>query len=79
MASDADALDALTRVLVKACRALAKAGRPEEAGRLAAAGWSVVRSGHPRQAEHLDGAMHHIARLDTARAHPDPVRPNPSS
>jgi uncharacterized protein (DUF2249 family) len=60
----ADVTDALTRVLVRACRKLAEAGRPQDAGRLAAEGWSVLRAGHPRQALHLDGAMHHIARIE---------------
>jgi uncharacterized protein (DUF2249 family) len=60
----ADVVDGLTRVLVRACRRLAEAGRPAEAGRLAADGWAVVRRSHARQAQHLDGAMHHIARLE---------------
>ena len=64
MPAEADALDALTRVLVRACRALADAGPAERAGTLAAEGWSVLRGSHPRQAQRLDGAMHYIARLD---------------
>ena len=61
---DPDVVDGLTRVLVRACRRLAEEGRPAEAGRLAAAGWAVVRHTHARQTQHLDGAMHHIARLE---------------
>lgn len=57
-------IDALTRVLVKTCRRLADVGYPQEAGRLAASGWTVVRRTHSRQAQHLDGAMHHIARVE---------------
>ncbi|HEX7353943.1 MAG TPA: DUF2249 domain-containing protein [Mycobacteriales bacterium] len=57
-------MDALTRVVVRACRQLGEAGEPEAAGRLAATAWVVVRAGHPRQARHLDGVMHHIARLE---------------
>ena len=57
-----DELDALVRVLARACRALAEAGRAAQAGRLAGDAWAVVRVSHPRQARHLDGAMHYIAR-----------------
>lgn len=64
MSTEPDVVDALTRVLVRACRGLADAGRPREAGRLAADAWVVVRNGHPRQAQHLDGVMHHIARRE---------------
>ena len=64
MPAEADLIDGLTRVLVRACRRLAEAGRPAEAGRLAADAWALVRRTHQRQALHLDGAMHHIARLE---------------
>lgn len=49
---------------MRACRALAEAGQPQRAGVLAADAWVAVRHGHSRQAQHLDGAMHHIARLE---------------
>lgn len=65
MSAEYDAVDCLTRVLVRACRKLGEAGRPEEAGRLAADAWVVLRAHYPRQALHLDGAMHHSARLET--------------
>ncbi|MGH3422666.1 MAG: hypothetical protein ACRDOD_24085 [Streptosporangiaceae bacterium] len=61
-----DVIDTLTTVLVRACRKLAEAGQPQQAGRLAADAWVVLRAGHPLQARHLDGAMHHIARLEQA-------------
>lgn len=64
MPTEPQVVDALTRVLVRACRALGAAGHPREAGRLAADGWVAVRGAHPRQARHLDGVMHHIARLE---------------
>ncbi|MGH3182879.1 MAG: DUF2249 domain-containing protein [Streptosporangiaceae bacterium] len=64
MPDDPDAVGTLTRVLVRACRALAEAGQPHRAGLLAADAWVAVRHTHPRQAQHLDGAMHHIARLE---------------
>ncbi|MGH3296079.1 MAG: DUF2249 domain-containing protein [Trebonia sp.] len=60
-------VDTLTRVLVRACHALAEAGEPRRAGLLAADGWVAVRHTHTRQAQHLDGAMHHIARLERQR------------
>jgi uncharacterized protein (DUF2249 family) len=64
VSAEPDAVDGLTRVLVRACRQLAEAGQPRAAGRLAADGWKLLRAGHPRQAMHLDGAMHHIARME---------------
>ena len=70
MPTESDVVDALTRILVRACRALGAAGHPYEAGRLAADGWVAVRGAHPRQAQHLDGVMHHIARLEDHLATP---------
>lgn len=64
MSAEPDAVDGLTRVLVRACRQLADAGQPRAAGRLAADGWKLMRASYPRQALHLDGAMHHIARVE---------------
>lgn len=64
VSTEPDTVDALTRVVVRACRALAEAGEPHRAGRLAADGWLAVRGAHPRQARHLDGVMHHAARLE---------------
>lgn len=69
MSAEYDAVDCLTRVLVHACRKLGEAGRPEEAGRLAAEAWVVLRAHYPRQALHLDGVMHHAARLEHEREH----------
>jgi uncharacterized protein (DUF2249 family) len=62
---ESDALvDGLTRTLARACRALAAAGHPHQAGRLAADAWVLLRSTHPDQAGRLDGTMHHTARLE---------------
>ncbi len=75
--SNSDIVDTLTRVLVRACRSLAEAGRPQQAGLLAADAWAAVRHTHTRQAQHLDGAMHHIARLEAQHEHqPVTSRPN---
>jgi len=60
-----DALvDALTRVLAKACRQLGNSGHPSDASRIAAEGWSLLRGAHPEQAERINGAMHYLARLE---------------
>ncbi|HEY5335263.1 MAG TPA: DUF2249 domain-containing protein [Mycobacteriales bacterium] len=53
-------------MVIRACRQLAEAGRPSEAGRLVADAWVVLRESHPQQARHLDGVMHHIARLESS-------------
>ena len=60
-----DALvDALTRVLAKACRQLGNAGHPSDASRIAAEGWSLLRGPYPEHAERINGAMHYLARLE---------------
>jgi uncharacterized protein (DUF2249 family) len=64
VSAERDPVDDVTRVLVRACRALAESGHPRDAGRLAADAWAALRRTHPRQARHLDGAMHHIARVE---------------
>ena len=75
MSTEGDVVDALTRVLVRSCRALADAGHPHTAGRLAADGWVVLRREHARQAQHLDGAMHYVARLEhQLDRHGEPTR-----
>lgn len=64
--AESDVVGTLTGVVIRACRRLGEAGQPQEAGRLLADAWVIVRAGHPHQARHLDGAMHHIARLEQA-------------
>lgn len=58
-----DEVDGLARALVRACQALAEAGRAAQASRLAGEAWAVLRAAHHGQGRHLDGAMHYIARL----------------
>ena len=53
----------LTAVLAKSLRALGKAGQPDEASRLGATGWPLLRHDHPREAEKINGTMHYLARL----------------
>jgi uncharacterized protein (DUF2249 family) len=64
VSAEHDAVASLTRVLARACRKLAEAGHAREAGQLAADAWVALRTHYPRQAEHLDGVMHHTARLE---------------
>ncbi len=74
MPPEPDALvDGLTRTVARACRQLAEAGHPHPAGRLAADAWVLLRSTHPAQAQRLDGAMHHAARLE--KQHPTTPAP----
>lgn len=57
-------VDGLARVLARTCRRLAEAGLPQDAGRLAADGWALLRRTHADQAQRLDGTMHYIARVE---------------
>lgn len=63
---DREVVIALTKVLAKTCRRLGEAGQPQDAARLAAQGWRVLRRPYPPQALLLDGTMHHLARLEAA-------------
>jgi len=60
-------LPALNRLLVQALLALARAGEAEQACRIAASGWSLLRQHDAREAERLTAALHslsHGVRLD---------------
>lgn len=58
-----DVVEETTQVLVKALRSLGQAGFPDAASRLAAKAWWVLAEQHPRQAEHVNGVLHFLARL----------------
>jgi len=58
-----DPLVATVDVLLRALRALGEAGQPDAANRLAARAWLALRDEHPRQAQRVNGTMHHLARL----------------
>jgi uncharacterized protein (DUF2249 family) len=73
-----ESIDGLTRVLARACRQLAHAGQPEEAGRLAADAWTLLRHTHPVQAQRLDGTMHHVALLEPQHEPTPPHREEPT-
>jgi len=60
---DDDTLVATVDVLLRALRALGEAGQPDAASRLAARAWLALRDEHPRQAQRVNGTMHHLARL----------------
>lgn len=62
-AAPPDAMKAIAAVLVKTLRALGDAGKPVAASRLAARAWWILRENHPHEAEHINGAMHYLARL----------------
>ncbi len=57
-----DDIGDLNRLLVVALLALARAGAAEEACRIAARGWSLLRHRHAREAERLTAALHTLAR-----------------
>lgn len=50
-------------MLAKAVRSLGTAGQPVAASRLAARAWWVLNESHPREAEHINGVLHFLARL----------------
>lgn len=57
-----DEIGGLTRLLVLALLALARAGAADEACRIAARGWFLLRHQHPREAERLTAALHTLTR-----------------
>lgn len=62
--ANAPAVRALTRAFVQACRQLGKVGRPTDAMRIAAEGWSALWTSFPDDAERINGVMHYLARLE---------------
>lgn len=54
----------LVSLFAKALRRLGDAGQPQEASRLAAQAWSALKDTDPRAAEHVNGVMHYLARLE---------------
>lgn len=51
------------KLFAKALRRLGQAGQPEEANRLAAQAWWALKDTDPDAAEHINGVMHYLARL----------------
>lgn len=65
--------DRLTGILVRALRSIGELGEPEAANRLAAEAYAELRHGAPREAERINGVMHHLVRLErtqSQRKHP---------
>jgi hypothetical protein len=61
-ATAGDEIGGLNRLLVVALLALARAGAAEEACRIAARAWSLLRHHNAREAERLTAALHALAR-----------------
>ena len=61
--SAGDELGSLNRLLIAALLALARAGPAEEACRIAARAWSVLRHHNAREAARLTGALHTLTPL----------------
>jgi hypothetical protein len=57
-----DQVGGLNRLLVLALLALARAGAADEACRIAARGWSLLRHRHAREAERLTATLHTLTR-----------------
>ena len=57
-----DEISGLNRLLVLALLALARAGAADDACRIAARGWSLLRHQHPREAGRLTAALHTLTR-----------------
>ena len=55
-------LQAVTTVLVDALRALAAAGEPEAASRLAGRAYAALRREHPEHAQRINALMHSLTR-----------------
>lgn len=68
--SGSEVVDETTQILVKALRALGQAGHPDAASRLGAKAWWVLKEQHPRQAEHVNGVLHFLARLPAEEGAP---------
>jgi uncharacterized protein (DUF2249 family) len=75
--ADQDAeLTLVVDLLIRGLRGLGGAGQVDLASRLAGRAWWVLRTDHPRAAEHVNGLLHYLARLPAAEV---PSIPNPST
>ncbi len=52
----------LNRLFILALKRLGEAGEADAACRLAAQGWSLLRSEHPQDAQRLNGVLHYLTR-----------------
>lgn len=53
-------------ILAKALRKLGQAGEVDAAMRLGGNAWWALKDDDPDAAEHINGVMHYLARLDTS-------------
>ena len=60
--TEGNLLRLLTRLLIEALSALARAGQADAACAYAARGWSLLRVDHPMEAERLNAALHGLVR-----------------
>jgi len=58
----------LVSLFVKALRRLGDAGQPQEAARLGGQAWWLLKNDDPQAAEHVNGVMHYLARLEAQSA-----------
>ncbi|MEO8246132.1 MAG: DUF2249 domain-containing protein [Chloroflexota bacterium] len=65
-ASTSRRMNELASALVAALRRLGEAGQPVAASQIGAKAYAALRHDEPRIAERLNGAMHHLARLEAA-------------
>lgn len=69
MQSSEQGLRTINRLFIGALIALADTGKPDDACRLAARGWSVLRHNNGREAERLGAALHRLARSVSVVSH----------
>jgi hypothetical protein len=63
-----DDLIALNRLFIRSLRELGNAGLNDLACRLAGEGWALLRHGHVREAERLNGVLHFLTRSHCQKA-----------
>lgn len=61
-AASTRSLPDITRLFIRALKALGDSGETDLACRIAAEAWSLMRSDYPREAEKLNGALHYLTR-----------------
>lgn len=61
-ARTSDALAELNKILIRALTALGAAGEDDQACRLGASAWSVLRHEYPREAQRLNALLHALTR-----------------
>ena len=60
--------DAVTGILIRALRRIGEMGDPEFANRLAAEAYAHLRHDSAREAERINGVMHHLVRLERTQS-----------